>query len=130
MTSTDDPHFANEMPANRLQTILLFLLALLNSPTGEGALDDADDDRARHQPFPRGGKWRGLLVRKLSEEGVIRRVRADDRLATVRSRRSPRKGGELGLWRLADPEAARRLADRIAAQLAANDNPTQPDLFD
>jgi hypothetical protein len=130
MTSTNDPDFATEMPARRLQTISAFLRALLNSPTGEATLNDADDDRARQQPFPGGGKWRGLVVRALAARGIIRRVRAGEALTTVRSRRPPRKGGELGLWRLADRDAARQLADQIATRLADNDNPTQRDLFD
>jgi hypothetical protein len=128
---TSDPHpdFASK-PAGWRRTLLSFLRALLSSPTGEASLDDGDDNQTRRQPFPDGGKWRGNLVRALATQGIIHRVRAQEKLTTNRSSRKPRKGGELALWRLANPEAARLLAERVAALLGSDNEPEQRSLFD
>tara|TARA_R110002049_G_scaffold4601_5_gene32148 strand:- start:216030 stop:216458 length:429 start_codon:yes stop_codon:yes gene_type:complete len=89
---------------------LALLQALLESKSGDVSIDDTVRDL--NTPFVDGGKWVGPAINQLHSAGLI--IPAIPR----KSRRKPRKGGLVNVWRLVNRSkaivAVRRL--RIALE--------------
>lgn len=95
-----------------LRGLLLFVEALLASPTECATLDDATPDlRVKHAD---GGKWRASIPKRLLAAQII----VADTVA--KSNRPARHAGYLTRWRLINRPGAERFRDELNAILKTN----------
>ena len=90
---------------------LAMLDALLRCPDHVGTIDDGTAESELRSAYEDAGKWGGMIVRSLAQDGLIERV------GYVESRRPSRHCGPVGRWRLVDPVKARTYVGRIRAVL-------------
>ncbi|MDB5306904.1 MAG: hypothetical protein JWO38_1106 [Gemmataceae bacterium] len=120
MATITDPDHGSNKPL-LLDAERLFLRVLLASPDGTGTLTEATPPGYMTKPYPRGGKWRGVIPRRLAGRGIIAPVLTPEgRLSSHRSHRKARNGGIARVWRLVDPSAGRRRLQELDTYFARN----------
>lgn len=97
-------------PGDRCRAAQCALLALLLSRRSGTATTD-DIVRDLNAEMPDGGKWLGVAVRELADDGLIRWHKA------TRSKRRARHSGLLSVWQLCNRAAARRRLSALKAAL-------------
>ena len=84
-----------------------FIRALISSPSGIANIEDAD---LHSEKFADGGKWRGSIVRRLSQAGIIELAGA------TKSKRPSRHSGIISCWRIVDRDGAEKLLNQLISQ--------------
>lgn len=97
---------------------IALLLALLDSDTGTGTIDDSTADLS--VPFGKGGKWRGSIPSGLSRKRIIKRV------GVRMSDRPSRHRGFVSVWQIADRDKAKQEIQLLTNLLEAIQKDPQP----
>lgn len=131
MTAAFDDLPAADRRAIQIRTLQKNFLQTLLAADGETAtVCEATARERREAPYPDRGAWVGFAVRDLA--GLIRpALDANKERLARQSYRPTRKGSLVGLWQIADREAARKKAEALSAWLERQpEKPKQKNLFD
>lgn len=107
------------------------LSAMLNTAGYTGPVEVGTPRKNRRAEFPKKGRWVGPVVSRLRRAGILEPVRCgpgNAYYAATIAKRPTRHAGASLVWKVTDPEAAKRRLQRLKTSL--RDRPQQLDLFD